>query len=129
MTADQTPYMPPVHQTATFDQAYADISATTDELIAAFRNVRAENAASREIDIAGLVEYLTESPNDREQFIEHYVVAVVRLAEQEQQIREQVAAEIEARGNELRGDKEYPISREEWACFTIAASVARGEAR
>ncbi len=51
------------------------------------------------------------------------------IPEIEKRVREQVAAEIEARGNELRGDEENPIGREEWACFTIAASVARGESR
>lgn len=45
----------------------------------------------------------------------------------ERQVRERVAAEIEARGDELRNDKEYPIGREEWGCFTIAARIARGE--
>lgn len=82
-------YVPPAHQTATFDQGYAAISTTINELIAAYHRVRAQNAATREIDIAGLVEFLKDSPNDREQFIEHYVVAVVRLAEQEQRGRGQ----------------------------------------
>jgi hypothetical protein len=50
-------------------------------------------------------------------------------AEIERRVRKQVAAEIEARGVDLRGDDENPLSREEWACYGDAASIARGEVR
>ena len=80
MSTDER-YEPPAHQTATFDQAHAEISATIDELITSYRNVRAQNAATREVDIAGLAAFLLESPNTREHFAEALTVAVVRLAE------------------------------------------------
>lgn len=104
MADELTRDVPPVHQTATFDQAYAGISATIDELVASYRRIRAQNAATREIDIAGLVGYLLESPNSREAFVEHYVVAVVRLAvaeverdEAKQVMAEEIAAIAEER--------------------------------
>ncbi|HEX5568538.1 MAG TPA: hypothetical protein VFY14_16710 [Streptomyces sp.] len=68
------------------------------------------------------------TPDDWDAHLAEVALAAV-LPAHERQVHEQVAAEIEARGNELRGDGENPIGREEWACFTIAASVARGESR
>jgi hypothetical protein len=41
--------------------------------------------------------------------------------------RAKVAEEIEKRGRELRMDEEDPISRDEWACFTESAAIARGD--
>ncbi len=81
MSQPQARYEPPAHRAATFDQAYAEISARVNELINAYRGVRAQNAATREVDIAGIVGFLLESPNTREQFAEALTVAVVRLAE------------------------------------------------
>lgn len=86
MTDTEPRYEPPAHQTATFDQTYAEISAMVDELVTTYRNVRAQNAATREVDIAGIEGFLMETPITREQFIGLYTVAVVRLAEHERQV-------------------------------------------
>lgn len=43
----------------------------------------------------------------------------------EELVREQVAADIAARGLALREDDDEGISREEWACYDDAATIAR----
>lgn len=70
-------------QLATFDQRYAALSGFIDYLIKGYRGVRAENAAVRGLDIAGLSGWLQETDHDRTDFAELLTVAVVRLAEQE----------------------------------------------
>jgi hypothetical protein len=76
--------VPQPHQVATFDQAYAECNKRIDDFIAGYLNVRAENAASRDIDIAGLGGWLLETEATREVFAELLTVAIVRLAEQGQ---------------------------------------------
>jgi hypothetical protein len=94
--------VPDPHQTAQFDQAHAEINATVNELITSYRDIRAQNAATREVDIAGLAAFLLESPNTREHFAEALTVTVVRLAEMPVPMTD--AAREAAHSGDLRDD-------------------------
>lgn len=80
MTAEPR-YEPPAHQTASFDQTFAELNARIDWLIASYVDVRTQNAATREVDIAGLAEWMKATEVTRDELTELLAVAVVRLAE------------------------------------------------
>ena len=75
-------YVPPAHQTATFDQAYAQANNVINHLVDGYLRTRAEDAATREVDIAGLAMWLQGFYENRVDLCELLAVAVVRLAEQ-----------------------------------------------
>jgi hypothetical protein len=70
-------------QLSTFDQTHAALGENVDTLIKLYREARAENRSAREVDIAGMSEWLQTLDFDRAAFAEMLTVAVVRLAEQE----------------------------------------------
>lgn len=74
---------PAPHQVATFDQTYAELTAWVNKLTAFYLDVRAENAASRDADVAGLAGWLKETATTRDDLAELLTVAIVRIAEAE----------------------------------------------